>query len=755
MAITILSTPYDHQEHELNPANNFVPFVIDSNFKSRRNFKYIFDVFVNGLLVGQFKHSPDFETTFGVFDIGKVLQNYLNYHLNQDLTGVNACPNSAVSYFIQLGESFSRNNTVTLTSSNNNKLRLKTGSPHNLRIGDAISYNGKSTYVTNIDAADTFTTNDPYSNVPITEYLEGEQFIDNNFIAGGKIAFVIPTSRPTRIKIGDKVLVNQFRTPTVSVNPTNPQYDGEWTVTNIYTSSGNQFIVTDCPYITGSPLNPGFIMPIKNYELRNVKSTKQRTTFSIAYDGVFDLDELEYTKEIVGSVNDTSVSGSNITFNVSNTQNYIYKIGDKFRAELIGYNQATGVDNTGTVLKGTIGNVQAMGNNTYNIIFSSTAASTDFSEGVGTFIVYKQQRKVDDIVNNKFLTNSPRKLKIGSNEKHTLGFFSGKTLINVASQPIAVQVLYKNGTNTIYRYKNTSPNNNNNHIFTFGSGTWNLKQSNTAELIGSTAIPNFTNAKGYNVWIENTNQQRISEIISFELTDGCDYVEMELIVARISHRPEFLEIIVENDENLFRIGDYVRVELLDGNNIIYTNNVKVLFINRVVDDGITYWLLTLETSPVVGWDNGKVYKTNCWCTKPNRFESYRLMWKNRPGGVFDYFTFDLRSDETIEIKRFDYKRKVGGAKQDGTFGYKLSDRGNTSYHNEATRKVIVNSDWLTQNEIDWLSELYTSKEVYLLKDGNTYPITILNEDLTIGNKNNDGLVRYNIEFEYSEKIKLN
>ena len=137
--------------------------------------------------------------------------------------------------------------------------------------------------------------------------------------------------------------------------------------------------------------------------------------------------------------------------------------------------------------------------------------------------------------------------------------------------------------------------------------------------------------------------------------------------------------------------------------------------------------------------------TDCNC-KPNM----KLMWLNEFGG-FDYFTFDGRIDKAREIEKSNFRRKLKSYKSGSGYTYNYGDRGLTTYNTKAVDGYIIRSRFLTRDELDWISYIYESPEVYIIKEnGQIVPITITTTNVELFNKNNVGdmgrLYYYTIEF---------
>lgn len=159
---------------------------------------------------------------------------------------------------------------------------------------------------------------------------------------------------------------------------------------------------------------------------------------------------------------------------------------------------------------------------------------------------------------------------------------------------------------------------------------------------------------------------------------------------------------------------------------------------------VSYYTYELQTAQSLRVSEIRKYIIDRECF---RYTQKRFKWKNRMGG-WDYFTFNLRSDRTVEIERSNY-RKALNTVTSNKYGYSVGNRGNTTYNVNAKDSEIVFSNWLSNDEATWLEELFTSPDVYLLDGTNELPIILNDTVLKIGEKENIGLISYSINYEYA------
>lgn len=119
----------------------------------------------------------------------------------------------------------------------------------------------------------------------------------------------------------------------------------------------------------------------------------------------------------------------------------------------------------------------------------------------------------------------------------------------------------------------------------------------------------------------------------------------------------------------------------------------------------------------------------------------RIHFVNKFGQV-DAFTFKGFHETIDEVERLSYQKNLAG-------GYVTSDRGNTIYKVEAERTATVYSDYLSDDEALWLTELLQSEAIWIHKDSQMIPIDVLNNSMIIQSR--EGL-QLKLEYKYSNKL---
>tara|TARA_R110002020_G_scaffold102751_1_gene241017 strand:- start:7998 stop:9425 length:1428 start_codon:yes stop_codon:yes gene_type:complete len=139
-----------------------------------------------------------------------------------------------------------------------------------------------------------------------------------------------------------------------------------------------------------------------------------------------------------------------------------------------------------------------------------------------------------------------------------------------------------------------------------------------------------------------------------------------------------------------------------------------------------------------------------------RYDNIRLAWRNRLG-AWDYMNFRGKSTKSLAIQSSEME-SVPGTWDSTAYNYNNWDRGKKTLFKTATQKIVINSDWLNEDEGAWLEELFTSTNIQILDDDYTivYPIVITDKAYTTKTSvNNKIKIQYTLNLEYSNKVRTN
>ena len=156
------------------------------------------------------------------------------------------------------------------------------------------------------------------------------------------------------------------------------------------------------------------------------------------------------------------------------------------------------------------------------------------------------------------------------------------------------------------------------------------------------------------------------------------------------------------------------------------------------------------------------YTININCPNLKGFESIRLCWLNQ-WGAWDYYTFTQKSVRSISTKGSTYEQ-LAGTWNEAAYRVDSYKGGKKAFRVNATEKITMNTDFVSESENDMFEELINSPEVYILEgyqtDGtfsalNQYviPTRLITSSFTRKTVANDKLIQYTFEVEKSKTLR--
>jgi len=180
-----------------------------------------------------------------------------------------------------------------------------------------------------------------------------------------------------------------------------------------------------------------------------------------------------------------------------------------------------------------------------------------------------------------------------------------------------------------------------------------------------------------------------------------------------------------------------------------------------INDAITAGTISFST---INWANVDYYEVKAFASastntsiirrftleEPDcKYETYRLCWLNKLGG-WDFFNFNKRSDVEITVNKDTYStRPVSG----NYFGHLVGARGENIYNIDGVERHTINSDWVTEEESLWLSNLVSAQSAYRIKDNKLYPIIIETNSVKPGKRANQALFNMTIQFRMAYGVE--
>ena len=178
---------------------------------------------------------------------------------------------------------------------------------------------------------------------------------------------------------------------------------------------------------------------------------------------------------------------------------------------------------------------------------------------------------------------------------------------------------------------------------------------------------------------------------------------------------------------------------------------------------ISYYTVVVQTfNLATSLSITKTYTININCPTLKGFEPIRLCWLNQ-WGAWDYYTFTMKSIKTISAKGTTY-RQLARTWNESVYKIDGFKGGKKSFRVDATEKIKMNTDFVSESESEWFEELLNSPEVYILEGYqadvdnsalNNYvtPVRLTSSSYTKKTIANDKIMQYTFEVEKSKTLR--
>ena len=197
-------------------------------------------------------------------------------------------------------------------------------------------------------------------------------------------------------------------------------------------------------------------------------------------------------------------------------------------------------------------------------------------------------------------------------------------------------------------------------------------------------------------------------------------------------------------------------------------NWSTVFNSPAVLNFIEGGYYTVEPLTAGNLNFGSKYTINVNCSNLKGYEPIRLCWLNQ-WGAWDYYTFTMKSSKMISTKGSTYQQLEGSWNQ-STYKINGFKGGKKAFRVNATEKITMNTDFVSESESEWFEELINSPEVYILEGFqsdlnytgtltipamNQYvtPTRLTTSSYTKKTVANDKLMQYTFEVEKSKTLR--
>ena len=172
-----------------------------------------------------------------------------------------------------------------------------------------------------------------------------------------------------------------------------------------------------------------------------------------------------------------------------------------------------------------------------------------------------------------------------------------------------------------------------------------------------------------------------------------------------------------------------------------------------------YTIVTRDTEPA---NTSATYTINVNCPDLKDYESIRLCWINQ-WGTWDYYTFTKKSVRAISTQGSTYNQ-LAGTWNENAYRIDSYKGGKKAFRVNATERITMNTNFVSEDDNIMFEELINSPEVYLLEGYQTTtatqalnqfvtPVRLTTSSFTKKTIANDKLMQYTFEIEKSKTLR--
>ena len=158
----------------------------------------------------------------------------------------------------------------------------------------------------------------------------------------------------------------------------------------------------------------------------------------------------------------------------------------------------------------------------------------------------------------------------------------------------------------------------------------------------------------------------------------------------------------------------------------------------------------------------EILRIDLLCPTLKGYEPIRLAWLNQ-WGVYDYYTFTQKSIRSTSTQGSTYNQ-LEGTWNEGKYRIDSYKGGKKAFRVNATERITMNTDFVTEADSVVFEELINSPEVYMLKGYQTditdsalnqyvIPVRLTTSSFTKKTIANDKLMQYTFEVEKSKTLR--
>ena len=294
--------------------------------------------------------------------------------------------------------------------------------------------------------------------------------------------------------------------------------------------------------------------------------------------------------------------------------------------------------------------------------------------------------------------------------------------------------------------------------FGYDTSAFNMKTVTTGKFLTNAPTTQYANLDDYGTFAVMIDNQTLTLAIN----------DIYIRYFDSSGSPLGSDVIERTTENGAYTSDLSFFTILAQKNILFCGlfpanlrNWSTTFRGLITAGTIQGGYYTIQTRNGSNIATSDTYTINLNCPSQKQFESIRLCWLNQ-WGAWDYYTFIQKSSRTTSTKSTTYNQLAGSWNESSyrPYGYK---GGQKTFRVNATERIKMNTDFVSEDDNVMFEELINSPEVYMLKGYNgevtetgyalnqyVTPVRLTTSSFNKKTIANDKLIQYTFEVEKSK-----
>lgn len=215
-------------------------------------------------------------------------------------------------------------------------------------------------------------------------------------------------------------------------------------------------------------------------------------------------------------------------------------------------------------------------------------------------------------------------------------------------------------------------------------------------------------------------------------------------MANNNQQPFFTTEVKTYDVNNNLLNTYAQNLVGSQNNLIWTvGSGPMNLINSSIGlTGVDHYTISISdiVTPVIQPFTYQIVP-NC-----SVYPNVRVMFMNR-FGQFDFWNFNKDDQKTINITRTLYRQIL-------PYNYSIGARGDNILSQKVNETHVIQTDWISEYDYNYLIELVSTTQLYILSDFNVNPYPAVVTDTTYETKtvNRDRIFNLALAFQYAYDI---